>query len=254
LRAPPVRLPGQSVSEEIDRLRDVAVNDNIALVVITGVMTMALGLQWWLGTPPKVLFFVSLAYFVGSLVYVIPRVKRTREQVRRLRQGQAGERAVAEYLDTLRDPGVRALHDLVGDNFNVDHVVVAPQGVFVLETKTISKPVSRDVRVVFNGELVTLDGYVPPRNPVVQVKAAATWVRRLLKEALDRDYAVRPVLLFPGWFVERTEAGKRSPVWVLEPKAFGPFLRKEPVVLSESEVAQVVYFLKRYSRATLERV
>jgi membrane protein implicated in regulation of membrane protease activity len=247
-------LPGQSVSEEIERVRDVALGDNFVLLAITAGVTAMTGVQWLLGTPPKVLFFVSLASFVGSLVYVVPRMKRAREQVRRLRQGQAGERAVAEYLDTLRDPSVRALHDLVGDNFNVDHVVVAPQGIFVLETKTISKPVNRDVRVVFNGELVTLDGYVPPRNPVVQVKAAATWVRRLLKEALDRDYAVRPVLLFPGWFVERTEAAKRSPVWVLEPKAFGPFLRKEPVVLSESEVAQVVYFLKRYSRATPERV
>lgn len=250
MTAPPVRLPGQSVAEELERLREGALGDNLVLVAIAVAMTMMAGLQWWLGAPPQMLFFVSLAYLVGVLVYVLPRLRRAREQARRLKQAHAGERAVAEYLEALREEGVRALHDLVGEGFNVDHVVVGPQGVFVLETKTISKPVGRDVRVVFDGERVSLGGYVPPRDPVVQAQAAATWVRRLLAEALGRDYAVRPVLLFPGWFVERTETGKRSRVWVLEPKAFGPFLKREPVVLSAKEVAEVAFFLKRYSRAT----
>jgi len=253
LKAPPVRLPGQSVAEEIERLRESALGDDLVLVAIAFTLTGMAGLQWWLRAPPHVMFFVSLAYLVGSLVYVVPRVRRARERVRRLRQAQAGERAVAGYLGTLRWDGVRALHELVGEGFNVDHVVVGPQGVFVLETKTISKPAGRDVRVMFDGERVSLDGYVPPRDPLAQVQAAATWVRRLLKEALGRDYAVRPVLLFPGWFVERTEAGKRSRVWVLEPKAFGPFMRREPAVLSAREVAEVAYFLKRYSRATPEQ-
>jgi len=248
LKAPPVRLPGQSVAEELEKLRDGALGDDLVLVTIALTLTLVSGVQWWLGTPPHITFFVSLAFLIGSVAYVLPRVRRAREQTRRLRQAHAGERAVAEYLDTLAESGVRALHDLVGEGFNVDHVAVSPQGVFVLETKTISKPTSSDVRVVFDGQQVSLGGYVPPRDPIVQVEAAATWVRRLLKEALGRDYAVRPVLLFPGWFIERTEAAKRSQVWVLEPKAFGPFLSREPAVLSDQDVSQIMFFLKRYSR------
>src|SRR5690606_15894610 len=86
LKAPPVRLPGQSVAEELERLREGALGDNLVLVAIAVAMTVTAGLQWWLGTPPQMLFFVSLAYLVGILAYVLPRLRRAREQARRLRQ------------------------------------------------------------------------------------------------------------------------------------------------------------------------
>jgi len=238
----------------MERVRESAIDDNLVFLVITAVMTMTAGMQWLLGTPPATLFFITLAFFAGSLAYAVPRIRRGRRKLRALRQGQDGERAVAEYLDTLAvTDGIRALHDIEGEGFNLDHVVISRHGIYVVETKTISKPPGSDARIVFDGERVRLDGQEPPRNPIDQARAGASWLRRLLKEALGRDYPVWPVLVFPGWFVETTPEGKKARIWVLEPKAIGPFLRREPMVLKDKDIGEVTTFLKRYVRSTPKR-
>ena len=44
----------------------------------------------------------------------------------------------------MRD-GFAVFHDVPGDKaFNVDHVVIGPQGVFAVETKGRGKPASRE--------------------------------------------------------------------------------------------------------------
>ena len=47
---------------------------------------------------------------------------------------------MGQLLENLRADGARVFHDLVGEGLNIDHVVVSPHGIFVLETKTWSKP------------------------------------------------------------------------------------------------------------------
>src|ERR1051326_331627 len=54
---------------------------------------------------------------------------------RRFNRGERGERHVADVLEELRSNGYRPIHDIVGDGFNVDHVLVGPRGVFAIETK-----------------------------------------------------------------------------------------------------------------------
>ena len=50
--------------------------------------------------------------------------------------GLMGERAVGEELNLLMAEGCRVFHDYPGGpNWNIDHVVVAPSGVYGIETK-----------------------------------------------------------------------------------------------------------------------
>lgn len=60
------------------------------------------------------------------------------------RSGAAGERAVGARLDGLRSHGVLAVHDrrVPGKRTNIDHIVVAPTGVFVVDTKNVAGKVS----------------------------------------------------------------------------------------------------------------
>jgi hypothetical protein len=58
--------------------------------------------------------------------------------MRTLRQGIEGEKAVGQFLERLREQRYQVFHDLVGDGFNVDHVLIGPAGVFTIETKTSS--------------------------------------------------------------------------------------------------------------------
>ena len=47
---------------------------------------------------------------------------------------------MAEVLDGLRAKGCAVFHDIVEGGFNVDHVVISPHGIYVIETKTLRKP------------------------------------------------------------------------------------------------------------------
>lgn len=51
--------------------------------------------------------------------------------------GAVGEERLAKILDALTDRGVRALHDrrIPGTKANIDHIVVSPGGVFVIDAK-----------------------------------------------------------------------------------------------------------------------
>ena len=89
---------------------------------------------------------------------------------------------------------------------------------------------------------------MPDRDPVIQAKAQATWLRNLLAESTGKSFDVFPVPLFPGWFTEQPPASLR-PLWVLEPKALPSFIEREPPRLAAAESKLAAYHLSRYIRA-----
>ena len=62
---------------------------------------------------------------------------RPSEQARIWQRGAAGERRTARLLDRLTHDGYVVLHDLAvpGSPANVDHLVIGPSGVFVIDSK-----------------------------------------------------------------------------------------------------------------------
>jgi hypothetical protein len=62
---------------------------------------------------------------------------RPSEQVQAWRRGAAGERRTARLLDRLVRDGCVVFHDLAvpGSPANVDHLVIGPSGVFVIDSK-----------------------------------------------------------------------------------------------------------------------
>ncbi len=83
---------------------------------------------------------------------------------------------------------------------------------------------------------------------MVQALAQAGWLRELLFESTGKRMPVRPVVLFPGWFVEQGPGATRQ-IWVLEPKALPAFLGNAPPVLSPEDVALASTHLSRMIRA-----
>ena len=75
-----------------------------------------------------------------------------------LRKGAAGEKSVAHTLNKLPDE-FRVANDVATPSGNLDHVVIGPTGVFVIETKDWRGIMGADG----NGEL-TLNGK-PCRSP-----------------------------------------------------------------------------------------
>lgn len=235
------------MQDEIDRTIDHRVMDPAVLISLTFVLFVLAVANYFFPSSPRTLVLVTALYFGGALVWGLPRYFRARTKIKHLRQGRDGERAVAEYLDLLRDDGYRVLHDLQGEGFNVDHVIIGPQGVYTIETKTISKPVRGNPTIHYDGSQVRIGAFTPDRNPVTQAAAQASWLRRVLAESTGKTFTVQPVVVFPGWFVEGPKNGSAK-VWVIEPKMLQGRLRDQPTFMNASDISLCVFHLKRLLR------
>lgn len=245
LKARPLRNPGQSLDEEIQKIFDDKV---LAYFWYAGALAI-LTITEWVGVvmnaPRYPWIYTGLT--VGAIAYGAWRIIPLRRRVRALRQGRDGERAVGQLLDGLREDGARIFHDVPGENFNLDHVVISERGIFVVETKTLSKPQSQ-ARIALDGERLLVAGHTPDRDFIQQVRAQATWLTRLLEESTGKRFHVRAVLAFPGWYVDRSSQTQRD-VWVLEPKELEGFIEHESTKLASSDVSLASFHLSRYIRA-----
>ena len=86
--------------------------------------------------------YVCFVVFVLSAFFAWVAAKRLREilvQIRTYRLGFDGERSVGQEVNQALSFGAKVYHDVQFDGYNIDHVVVAPSGVFAIETKTRRK-------------------------------------------------------------------------------------------------------------------
>ena len=248
LKAKPLRLPGESVDKEIDRWTNDA---TLGPFFGAGCFCMVAFYEWYgylTHSPRRPVLLTAVA--AVALLYAGWRFFVIRRKVRSLRQGRDGERAVGQFLERLREDGGQVFHDIPGEGFNLDHVVISTHGIYAIETKTWSKPWP-NAQVVVEGDTLTVAGEVPDRNPIVQVAAAAHWLEKLLKESTNKRFLVRGVVAFPGWYVEQPQP--RGNVWVVEPKMLPGLIGDAPSMISPSDVALAAFHLSRYVRSEAEK-
>ncbi len=243
----PLRYPGQSLDDEIQHLLD-KMNDILFVPFILVFLAFVEWGRWYFNSAVSLstAIFLSLVALVVSTWSAV-RIRGLRQMRRKLTLGRDGERIVGQYLEELRAKGYRVLHDIVGKDFNIDHVLIAPTGIFTVETKTVSKPLRGETVISFDGEKILINGMKPHRDPVIQARSQASWIKDFLKSSLGRTFPVRPVIVFPGWFVKGTPTC--SDVWVLNEKALPGFIEHEPTVLGPDELQAVTYQISQHIRA-----
>lgn len=233
-RYPLRRRPGRSAGQSAAELRDRLIEDAVLWPMMVSAALIVLALAEWLqyfmprhGQPWLItaVALISVAYAVIRIVRAIPLAKA-------LKLGADGERSVALQLDALRAKGYQVFHDVLGAGFNVDHVLIGPAGVFTIETKTRTKPGNEKAHVSFDGRSVRVAGWEPSRNPVIQARAQAAWLREMLRHHAESDLWVRPIVVFPGWWVDES-ANQTSDMWVLNPDRLPAYLERQPNVLSK---------------------
>ncbi|MEP7134363.1 MAG: nuclease-related domain-containing protein [Chloroflexota bacterium] len=244
LREMPLHYPGQSVQEEMDKLYDIALNYAIYIIGVLLLVFVAWEQRLMKVSIEPVFTTLIALLIIGYCIYKIAHIRR---KYLLLAMGRDGEKIVGQELELLREKGYAVFHDIKGENFNIDHVIIAPQGLFVVETKTYSKPLESNAKVVYDGRKVLVNGYEPDRDPIKQVTANANWLRDVIKNSTGLNIPVRGAIVFPGWYVDSTSA-KGSPVWVLNPKGLGTFIGNEPVRLKDTEAHMIAYHLSKYIR------
>jgi hypothetical protein len=243
-RAAPLRAPGQSLTEQ---LQDESYDHVFAPGMLAVMAIIVAGLEWFryfTSAKPNPVIYTVVA--VMAVAYAAIKIWRATKRLAQIRLGRDGERAVAEHLEWLRRKDFVVFHDVPNGDANVDHVVIGPQGVFTIETKTHSKPVRGECKVTVVGGEVFTNGHCLDRNPMVQAKAQARWLGNFLRESQFHPF-VWPVVVFPGWFVESFD-NQAEGVWVLEIKALTKFIENEPVRHSLDEVKAMASALRSYVR------
>ena len=177
-------------------------------------------------------FFLALVFMAARRLY------RLMHQRANLSLGLDAELAVGQELNHLMLLGCRVFHDFPAENFNIDHVVVGPGGVFAVETKGRAKPDkgrgSVDATVVYDGQILRFPDW-HEKAPLDQAKRQAEWLQKWLSSAVGVTTPVKPALALPGWFIERTKPGNvllfngKSPQFLAKPQTQGGALDPEMI-------------------------
>lgn len=118
-------------------------------------------------------------------------------------KGARGEEIVAVWLAGGLPGGYHVFHDLdMSGSAPIDHLVVGPTGIFVIETKYWSGQVTCD------GDSLVVDGMDPTRSPVDQANVEVKALHALLSAKMSNLAAITPIVCFAGNTLEsRVEGG-----------------------------------------------
>lgn len=146
---------------------------------------------------------------LGWLIRSFSHVQKRQCEIRNGHFGLRGEQAVAEALASpaLAAAGFTIFHDIPGDGpWNIDHIVIGPPGIIVLETKTCAKRKAKwdqpEHEVLYDGRVLRFPWRVE-YEAVHQALTNAGWLKKHLAQMaiLPLDLPIIPVLVIPGWNV-----------------------------------------------------
>lgn len=168
--------------------------------------------------------WIYLAAAIACIAWMIRKLVKAGGRLDMLRAGFDAELAVGQELDQLMRAGAAVYHDFPAEGFNIDHIVIAHQGIFAVETKGYTKPgdVSgkEGAKVIFDGKALKFPTWTTS-EPIEQADRQAQWLSKWATSATGEPVLALPVVALPGWFVERTG---RSIVRVYSGRALGTLL------------------------------
>jgi hypothetical protein len=167
---------------------------------------------------------IYLVAAVAFIAWMIRKLVKAGGRLDNLRAGFDAELAVGQELDQLMRAGAAVYHDFPAEGFNIDHIVISPQGVFAVETKGYTKPGDKSgkesAKVTFDGKVLKFPTWTTS-EPIEQADRQAKWLSKWATSATGEQVLALPVVALPGWFVERTG---RSIVRVYSGRALGSLL------------------------------
>lgn len=180
----------------------------------------------------------AAALLVVSLVYMAWSLNKGLRHVERFFKGARGEEKVSGILENL--PGsYHVFNDFVAGRVHVDHVVAGPAGVFAVETKYWRG------RVTVEDDHVLIDGQLPSRSPLAQVKKEATLVKAALAGS-GWNGTVTPVLAFASDTFEAAIAEIQGVV-IINSNHLRESFGTERVVIAPDELDRLVRLMENNS-------
>ena len=145
-------------------------------------------------------------------------------------RGAAAEEKVAVNLLDLPEC-YHAFHDIDFEGFNVDHAVVGPAGIFLIETK------SHKGKITSEGDSLLLNGVPPEKNFLNQTWSQTKNLEQFLYKMTSKEWKVKPLICFTNAYVDVRKPVKGITVTSL--RYLGRYLSKQPEILQADEVERI---------------
>jgi hypothetical protein len=243
----PLRPPGESlrlkleeIGSEFDTLLTVA-----ALICFGCAMAVAT-------TPASQRLVVGGGLFVislGASIFAGVKLGRLQKKLWMYRLGFTGERLVGEELNRLLASGFHVFHDVPFENFNIDHVLVGPPGVYSVETKSVRKKAAikgiERATLYSDGTVLTFPTFSTTKF-IEQARRNAASLSKWLSEATGEPVTANAILTIPGWRIERTKPGDVNVLRPDEIKRSFPTAPKRP--LSPEQIQRIAHQLTERCR------
>lgn len=243
LKNRPLRNPGQSLDE---KMRDI-VYDLISYISMIFMFFIVALIEWTdkiFNKPPSPIIWTIIALI--ALVYFMAKIIKLWTKFKNIKLGRDGEKIVGQSLEQMREVGYKVFHDIVVDGmFNIDHIIVGPAGAFTIETKVRSK-FSGIQKIKRDGDNMKIDGLGIDRSTIFQAKSQAYWLQEYISDSTGIKMDVRPVVIFPDWFIEPQPRG--ADVWVLNQKALPSFLKNEKDIIDADRINLISAQIEKYNR------
>jgi len=250
-----LRNPGDSLRPQLEDLAF----DMMGLLCLLLIIPIVVYSMWitelHFGTTRVTTFDVTsrLIFTLIALGFVSYRILIVMKRRRALFLGLDGEMAIGQELNQLMLKGYAVYHDFPADRFNIDHIVVAPGGVFAVETKARPKPVTEDgkasAEVVFDGSSLRFPTW-ENRSFLEQATRQAKWLSRWLTSAVGEPVEAKPVLALPGWYIKRVQ---RGPVQVISGRDAEQLVRAGDLTFSPPQMQRIVHQVEARCRTVEPR-
>jgi hypothetical protein len=207
-------VPGQQLVARVSDSQD----DLLLSVMIMFFAAPTMLLAWAMARVPSERFRLDTTLWVYAVGFAVMFAWGMRDYIKhwqrrqQARDGLLAERVTGMQLNRLLAQGCIVMHDLPAEGFNIDHVVIAPRGVYAVETKSFRKPKlseGENYAVSFDGQRLKFPDFMEV-EAVGQAQRQAQWLSKVLREALGREVRVIPALALPGWRVDQSEEVWRS--------------------------------------------
>jgi hypothetical protein len=182
---------------------------------------------------------VAFAGFVVAIKHLekfgLEKAKRSKDAER----GAEAEEAVGAILDNLPE-GNFVIHDFDSGRGNIDHILIGPQGIFTMETK------SHTGKVSFDGEKLLRNGRPFEKDFLKQAWAQCYLVREVLAKWGIANPLPEPVILFTRAFVQ--VRGKARGIEIVSIDYFPKYLDRLPDKISIPEAGRIYNRIRAATR------
>jgi len=166
-------------------------------------------------------------------------------QLDRITLGERGEKVVGAVLDELQSEEYQAVHAIRGNGYDIDHVLVGPGGVFVIETKYRK---GSGLITFRNGQGMFVGERRRWNNAIKQAKSGACEVARIIEQCCDKSPWVWPLVVFVGnWVVADQWVSTDARVFTSE--SLQSYIRQQQPILKRSEIKSIASHLERSAKS-----